>query len=130
MKAIDIIKNKLSKILDGASNAPSPTIPSIAILGSARREGLSAIKTTYNILQRKKELGLPVGDYEDGSPNENDLLIYAIVSEVFKALQEDAKISVAIAPGTQLLATGANAGGPIEVFGATQGIGSGGAVIQ
>lgn len=130
MKTIDILKGKLSKLLDLSVVAPSPPIPSPACTLSSNRSGLSAIKTTFSILARKKELGLPVGEYEDGSMNQNDLLINAIVTEIFKALQEDAKITVGINPGQTIQGTGANAGGPVTVIGSTVTFGSGGAVIQ
>lgn len=130
MKALELIKKKLSKLLDMASNSPAPTIPTPLILASSRRSGLSAIKSTYNVLARKKELNLPVGDYEDGSPNENDLIINIIFEEMYRALHEDAVLPVAINIGTQVQASGANVGGPVACLGTTISIGSGNAIIQ
>lgn len=130
MKTIDILKSKLVKLLDLSNVAPSPPIPSPACTLAANRSGLSALKTTFAILARKKELGLPVGEYEDGSMNQNDLLINAIVTEIFKAIQEDSKITVGINPGQTIQGTGGNAGGPVEIIGTTITFGSGGAVIQ
>jgi hypothetical protein len=130
MKTIDILKSKLAKLLDLSKVSPSPSIPATACVLSTSRSGLSALKTTFAILARKKELGLPVGEYEDGSMNQNDLLINAIVTEIFKAIQEDAKITVGIEPGQTIQGTGANAGGPIAVVGTTLSFGSGGAVMQ
>lgn len=130
MKTIDILKGKLAKLLDLSSVGVSPTIPSPTCTLSSTRSGLSAIKTTFAILARKKELGLPVGDYEDGSMNQNDLLINAIVTEIFKAIQEDSKITVGINPGQSIQGSGSNGGGPVVVVGTTITYGSGGAIIQ
>lgn len=130
MKTIDILKGKLAKLLDISSVSPAPAIPSTACVLSSTRSGLSAIKTTFAILARKKELGLTVGEYEDGSMNQNDLLINAIVTEIFKAIQEDAKITVGVNPGQTIQGTGGNVGGPVEVVGTTLTFGSGGAIIQ
>jgi hypothetical protein len=130
MKSIDKIKQAFAGVLNLKTPAASPTIPAPAVLLSVVRPGLSALKTTFSILAEKKELGLPVGDYEDGSMNQNDLLIYAIVKAIFKALQEDAKISVTIEPGIPLVGTGTSPVGPVAVVGATDSIGMGGAIIQ
>ena len=130
MKTIDILKGKLAKLLDLSNIGPSPVIPSPTCTLSSTRSGLSAIKTTFAILARKKELGLPVGEYEDGSMNQNDLLINAIVTEIFKAIQEDSKITVGINPGQSIQGSGSNVGGPIVVVGTTITYGSGGAIIQ
>ena len=130
MKTLDLIKNKFAKLLDLSKVSPTPSIPSIAVLGSTQRSGLSPLKTTFAILARKKEIGLPVGEYEDGSMNQNDLLINAIVTEIFKAIQEDAKISIAVQPGQTIQGSGGNVGGPVSVVGTTITVGSGGGLIQ
>lgn len=127
---------QITQLLEQINNFLKPPktkaidVPPYLILNSKERPGLSPLKTTQSILEKKKELGLPVGTYEDGTPNYDDIMIRQMVTEVFKSLLEDAKITVVIPPGTQLTASGANAGGPVVSQGVTVTITIGGAVIQ
>jgi hypothetical protein len=52
------------------------------------------------------------------------------VEEIVNALLTKAKIEVAIPPGTQITATGGNAGGPIVVQGATIQISKGEGIVR
>lgn len=122
--------NNISNILDLKHTSKAPDVPSPLILLSQQRNGLSAIKSANIILNYKQELGLPTGNYDDGTANANDIIILKIFEEVYRALNEDAKITVAVEPGTQLTASGGNSGGPIQVVGTTISVGKGGAVIQ
>ena len=108
----------------------SPTIPFPLIFLSAQRSGLSALNIAMKVLAKKKELGLPVGNYEDGSANANDLMWLAFAQATVSEIQENGKITVVIPPGTQLIASGGNAGGPIVVYGTTTTPTTGYAVMQ
>jgi hypothetical protein len=124
------ILEKLNNLLSFKGAKIKPPIPSPMILMSKFRNGLSPLKITYAILAKKKQLGLPTGNFEDGTANYDDIMIKEIVTQVVKALQEDARITIAIPPGTQLVASGGNAGGPIVVYGTTSTITTGGGVIE
>lgn len=112
----DTIKNVAEKV----TRAAFPSIPAIVMLCSlAKRPGLSTIISVINITQSFKKKGIPTEENEDGTPNLNVQMAYAIVDEVYRALREDANVQGAIAPGAiNITANGANAGGPIVVQGA------------
>jgi len=82
------------------------------------------------MLAKKKELGLPVGNYEDGSANVNDILWLEFAKATVAEIQENGKITVVIPPGTQIVASGGNAGGPIVVYGTTTAPTTGYAIMQ
>mgnify|MGYP001579175568 CR=1 FL=1 len=106
---------------------PRPKIPSFnkfLLLTAKKRPGLSSSKTTASILSRRNEAGInPL------SP-EMEKLIRIMVEEIFKAFQQDAKLSISVDSGITLNANGGNAGGPISVIGQTILPGSGTGVIS
>jgi hypothetical protein len=124
------ILNKLSKLLDFNIGRIKPPVPPPLVLLSQTRSGLSPLKITQAILAKKKELGLPTGNLEDGTANYDDIIIKEIVTQVIKAIQEDARITVVIPPGTPLIASGANSGGPLIAHGTTLSFAIGGALIE
>jgi len=109
-----VLKNSLSP------STPLQPIPKQQILiGSKYRSGLSAIDIASKIIQRKKEAGIPITPLPSGSQN-LDLIMETIrVEEIVNALLTKAKIEVAAPPGTNLTATGGNAGGPVVSQGIT-----------
>lgn len=119
---------KIMKIQNSSSSAsiPAPLI----LVGSPQRVGLSPTKIASRIIQRKTEAGLPVGNLPSGAVNPDELMERIRIEEIVKALQEDAKITVAIPPGTALTAAGASPSGPVTVVGTTITITTGYAVIQ
>lgn len=121
----------IKKIMKIQNNSSSASIPAPLILvGSPQRVGLSAIKIASRIIQRKTEAGLPVGNLPSGAVSPDELMERIRIEEIIKALQEDAKITVAIPPGTALTAAGASPSGPVTVVGTTITITTGYAVIQ
>lgn len=110
----------------GGAVVPTPLI----LVGAQRRPGLSATKIASRIIQRKTEAGLPVGALPSGGVSPDELMERIRIEEIIRAIQEDAKITVAIPPGTTLTAAGANSGGPITVVGSTITLTTGFAVIQ
>lgn len=129
MKIDDII-NELNILMSIPEGANSTYIPTPIIVTSQDRPGLSAIKTANAIIAKKQELGLTTGVNEDGTPNYDDVIIREIVKQVFKAIQEEAKFTIAIPPGVSVVANGGNAGGPIVVYGQTTSFARGGGIIQ
>lgn len=119
--SIKAISGILSNSLD--PKIPLKQIPKGQILaGTKFRSGLSAIDIASRIIQRKKELGIPLTPNPSGGAN-IDLIMETIrVEEMVKALLTEAKIETAAAPGTNLTASGGNVGGPIVVQGMTTSI--------
>jgi hypothetical protein len=136
MAAIDFgkltsILGGIKKILKIQNNSSSASIPTPLILvGAQRRTGLSPTKIASRIIQRKPEAGIPVGALPSGAVNPDELMWRIAVEEIIRGFQEDAKITVAIPPGTTLSAAGANSGGPVTVIGSTITLTTGYAVIQ
>lgn len=110
--------------------APAPPIPSVLVLASVNRPGLSPTKISANIIKRQAEAGLPVGPLPSGDESTEEKMERIRIEEIVRALTEDAKITVATNIGQTVLASGGNAGGPVVVVGTTTSPGSGFGVIQ
>lgn len=111
-------------------NAKSQTLPTPLILATKARPGMSPSKVASRIIQRKAEAGIPTGPLEGGSVAPDEVMERIRVEEMVNALTTEARVDVAIQPGTALQATGANAGGPVQSFGTVVGIASGNAQIS
>jgi hypothetical protein len=100
-------------------NIPNTTIVDSNLLAFAGgvKPGLSPEKIAARIIQRKSEAGLPVGALVGGDSAPDEIMEKIRIEEMVKAFTEEARIDVCTRPGTQLQATGGNAGGPIQVFG-------------
>jgi len=119
---------KILKIQNGSASSKIPT--PLILVGAPRRSGLSATKIASRIIQRKTEAGLPVGVLPSGAVSPDELMERIRVEEIIRALQEDAKLTIAIPPGTTLSAAGASAAGPVTVIGSTITITTGYGIIQ
>ncbi len=111
-------------------NVKSSKVPKPLIAQAKNRKGLSKTESVSKILAQLADKGHEIGPFEDGTPNMMADLIEIVIGVVYKALQEDAKITVSIDPGVKLQATGANVGGPVQSQGQTTEYASGGAIIQ
>jgi len=113
---------------------PSTPLPPITkeeiLIGAKFREGLSAIDIASKIIERKKEVGIDIGPLPSGAENIELKMETIRVEEILNALITKAKIEVAIPPGTKITATGANAGGPVQVIGSTISISKGEGIIR
>ena len=107
----------------------SQSMPAPVVLASELRPGLSPSLIASRIIERQSEAGIPVGALPSGKPSPDEIMEKIRIEEIIQALTSEAKIDVAIRPGTTLQATGGNAGGPIQVFGTTLGIATGNATI-
>ncbi len=117
---IDDIIGGFTKLLSLSSIGSVAPVPVPLILaGVPRRGGLSPTKIATRIISRKNEAGLPVGVLPSGSVSPDEIMERIRIEEIVKALQEEAVITIAINAGIALTATGANAGGPIQVVGST-----------
>jgi hypothetical protein len=128
---INEIIEKLNRVLDNnGCGGGKPKLPPQVMLASQFREGMSALKTANAILDKKRELGLPTGNYEDGTANYDDIIIFEMVKQMQKSIREDANIQVVIPAGIPITATGANVGGPVQVVGATTFTATGGGIVS
>jgi hypothetical protein len=110
----------LTQLLKLRPNTPASVIPLPEILlGAGLRPGISVSRSLANVLADKKRAGLPTGNYADGTPNYDDQLVALILKEVYRALLEDLRVSVAIPSGIAVQANGASAAGPVSVAGET-----------
>lgn len=127
------IENILSSILGllTVPKPPAPSIPAPLILATKVRAGLSAQKIAAEVIKRRAEAGLPVGNLPDGSVNPDEMLEIIRAQVYIDALATEARISVVIQPGTGVAATGVDATGtPVQVAGITTTFGIGNAIIQ
>jgi hypothetical protein len=120
-------------VLDALKNLfKIPNIPggdivdpyTLAFLGG-NKPGLSPEKIAARIISRKSEAGLPTSPIAGGRSAPDEILEVIRMQEIVKALTTDARIDVCNKPGAQLQATGANAGGLVQVFGNILSVGCG-----
>lgn len=111
---IDSICNAISSAIEKA-RAPIATIPAILLICSAiKRPGLSAMVIASRIIQRQAEAGASFGAAADGTANVSEAMERIRVEEMVKALKMESRIQGATPiGGIQVIATGANAGGPV-----------------
>jgi len=105
-------------------------IPQPLVALSKSRGGMSSLRAANKVLEKKKELGLPTGNLADGSANFDDILWYTAIKAILDEITNEAKISSTSIPGTQIVASGGNVGGPIVVYGATTTFADGGTIIE
>lgn len=130
MSSIKSILDTIMSVVE-ASRTPPPEIPAILILSGAKlRPGLSPILIASKIIERQTEVGASAGVLPSGGDNISESMELVRVEEIIKAIQEDARVDIAIAPGIPLTAQGANAGGPVVSIGMTTGIGAGNGIIR
>jgi hypothetical protein len=128
---IDSIIAGFTKILNLSSIGSPPAIPAPLILtGVPKRSGLSPTKVATRIISRKSEAGLPIGALPSGVVSPEELMWRIAVEEIFKEIQENGIISVAIPAGITLSAAGTSPSGPVTVAGATVIYAKGYGVIQ
>ena len=98
---------------------PFPQLPRILLVCSMiKRQGLSAIRSTSNIVKDLNKLGIPTGPMPDGSPNLTVAFAFASTKENFRALKKDDSVKVGVQPGSMMITGfGANAGGPVNIQG-------------
>lgn len=126
-----------ASVLKGLQNlfrvkgAGAPPVPAPAILaGGAAKPGISANRMAAEIISRKSQAGLPVGNLPDGSTNPDEIMERIRCEVLVRELIENGRITVAIPPGTPVTVTGGNAGGPVVCVGVTTSLTVGYAQIQ
>jgi len=117
-KSSKSVLNALKSLFKLPSLPSSNIVPSgLLAYGGNLKPGISPEKTAANIIRRKSEAGLPVGPIAGGNLAPDEIMEKIRMEEIAKMITEDARIDVCTKAGTQLQATGGNAGGPIQVFG-------------
>ena len=93
---------------------------------------MSAQVSYAKILENLNKKGIYIESKNiDGSDNLMNEFIKVIVDEVFRAIKEDANLQITVPIGSLTInASGANAGGPINVTGTNINFGKGYGVIQ
>jgi hypothetical protein len=108
----------------------SQTMPTPLILATKAKPGMSPSQIASRIIKRQSEAGLPVGPLPSGKTSPGEIMERIRIEEMVKALTSEARIDVAMQPGTSIQGTGGNAGGPVQVVGTVIGIASGNAQIS
>ena len=90
---------------------PFPQIPRTLLVCSAiKRPGLSAIRSTANIVKSLSKLGIPTGSMPDGSPNLTVAFVFSNTKENQRAVKNDASVQVGTAASSMVFrGSGANA---------------------
>jgi hypothetical protein len=128
--SIKNVVNLLGKLFSFKTTPPPPVPLPLILTGVPNRDGISAQRVASNIIARKAEAGLPVGVLPNGEPNNDELLERIRAEEYFKEFLQNAKITIAIPPGSTIIANGASPSGPVTVVGATTTIHIGYGIIQ
>ena len=117
MKIIDKVIGVVDNIMSVKLTLP-PVNPILLAAGSKKRSGLAAKKITAEIIKKRGEIGAWVGPMPDGTANIEEQLEFIRVEAIINALQQDARIDIAMDPGAiSITGTGGNAGGPVEIIG-------------
>jgi hypothetical protein len=115
--------NKVLDILLGAFNLakkPSPDIPPFLLLAGAKlKPGMSARNLSANIISRmESDIGIPMGDVFADGPNAIASTMLVQSQEHISHIQQNARISTAISPGSVLVSgIGSSAVGPVPFQG-------------
>lgn len=114
---INTVVDKINSFFSAIDNVLTKVMPMPAILllcSALSRRGLSVLTSVSNICKSLEESGIPTGPNTDGSKNLNVLLVHGIVSEIYRALVEDAVVQGCVKPGEMvLLSQGSNAAGTV-----------------
>lgn len=98
---------------------PVPKLNLLQILAAKARPGMSAEILSSSIISRFDEIGIPTGPLEGGSPNVMENYTKVLCEEIVNSIQSDMRVDLALDAGATVSASGANAGGPVAVVGAT-----------
>lgn len=116
----------ITKVLDillGAFNLakkPSAPIPPFLLLAGAKlKPGMSARNLSANIISRmESDIGVPMGDVFADGPNAIASAMLVQAQEQVSHIQQNAKVSSAISPGSILVrGIGASPAGPVSFDG-------------
>lgn len=124
------IINQINSVLKIKETPNFGKLPAPLISETGIRNGMSVKRVFSKYLEMKKQLNIPTGNLEDGTPNYEEILIYTLIQAILDEMRLESKINTAIRPGQNVVASGGNAGGPITVYGVTTTYGTGGTTIE
>lgn len=113
---IQKIVNTLNSLFKRVRQPAQTVSPILTLCSSMQKPGLSTVHSLARIVTKMKKLGIPTDPMPDGSMNLNVGLVAAIIDEVYRAMREDAQVTIAMSPGSiQVVGEGASIGGPVVV---------------
>jgi len=130
---ISILEAAINTLNDILSIKPPPNlgaIPAPVVVLAKTRGGMSATRAANKVFEKKKELGLPTGNLPDGSANFDDILWLTFAQAIIDEITIHAQVTSSSLPGTQIAASGGNAGGPVVVYGSTTTFSDGSTIIS
>lgn len=115
---LESIIQSINKLFDKIKTPAEVLPPFLLKCTTETRPGLSAYKTTTNIISDLQKLGINTGPNPDGTDNVINQYTYAVVKNIYDSLKKDAVVHGLIGSNSLFIqATGGNAGGPIVANG-------------
>ncbi len=96
-----------------------PKLGLFEILLADLRPGLDDDFIANDIISKFEKIGIPSGPLEGGRPNVMEEFTKVLTKSFVDSIQNDMRVDVAVSENLPIRATGVNAGGPIEVVGAS-----------
>lgn len=94
-----------------------PKFSLFQILLSRFRPGLDSDSISSEVISKFDKIGIPSGPLENGTPNVMEEYTKVLTEEIVDAIQNDMRIDIAVDSGMNVLASGANGGGPVVTTG-------------
>lgn len=114
---ISSITNAINSLFNSIDSMVTKVVPMPAILllcACLNRKGLSVLRSLSNVCKDLEANGIPTHNNPDGSPNLIVKAVYATISEIYRAMTEDAVVQGAISSGDMtIVSNGANSAGPV-----------------
>lgn len=125
------ITNAFKTMFEKTRIAAPKIPPMLMAIGGQGRPGLSTQQSVGRIVRALEKHGIPTGAACDGSENKTVAVVIAIVEEIYRAMHEDVNIQIAMGPGAlNIVAYGANSGGPVVSRGINLNFAGGNGIIQ
>ena len=104
---IKTISQTLKQAIESRVSTPSKAIAGIILLcGLMKRPGLSTLLAVAAVSEKMGVLGLPTGEFSDGTPNHMQQFSYLMFDEVFRQIRERMKIDIVLGPGSSTVQIG------------------------
>ena len=115
---VDTLVDKINAFFNKHRVPPNSLPAKLLYCIAENRSGLSAYKTTAEIIANNKAMGIPADPNPDGSENLINKYTYNVVKCIFNALQNDAVVNISTPENSLLInSEGGNAGGPVVTIG-------------
>lgn len=102
-------------LLENRIKIPRVSLPKILLAKS--RPGLDSEVTATSVISRFKEIGIPSGPLEEGSPNVMEAYTRVMLEEIYDSIQSEMRVDAAVDQGMIVTSAGGNAGGPVASTG-------------